>query len=69
MTFFKFARSHLFKTEVWPFTAVCWPGRQRWSWDVFEKLPWRGEAVPRVALDATSVVLYDARACGLALGT
>ena len=21
MTFFKFARSHLFKTEVWPFTA------------------------------------------------
>ena len=31
------------------------------------ELPWRDEAVPRIGTDAATVVMYNARACGLAL--
>lgn len=53
---------------AWPFTQPCFPGRDQ-SWDEMDALPWRGDMVPRIAADAQTVVQYDARACGLALGT
>eukprot|EP00310_Coccolithus_braarudii_P013524 CAMPEP_0183334966 /NCGR_PEP_ID=MMETSP0164_2-20130417/3405_1 /TAXON_ID=221442 /ORGANISM="Coccolithus pelagicus ssp braarudi, Strain PLY182g" /LENGTH=171 /DNA_ID=CAMNT_0025504215 /DNA_START=158 /DNA_END=673 /DNA_ORIENTATION=- len=53
--------------SAWSFTsAVAFPGRDQ-SWDEWDTLQWRGEAVPRIAEDAQTIVMYDARACGLAL--
>ena len=42
---------------AWPFRAVVFPGRPPTPWPVWEKLPWRDEAVPRIGADATSIVL------------
>ena len=61
--------------DVWPFKSVAFPGRPstggmqtKEGWEVFEALPFRDENVPRIARDAQTVVMYNARACGLALG-
>lgn len=51
---------------AWPFTSVAYPGRAGCEWPLFEAVAWRDEAVPRIGLDATSVVMYNARASGLA---
>ena len=57
---------------AWPWAAdrVCFPGRASgvpWgaAWDA---LPWRDEAVPRIAGDAKTVVMHSTRVCGLAMG-
>ena len=52
---------------AWPFRAVGFPGRPPTPWSVWEKLPWRDEAVPRIGADAATVLMYNPRACGLAL--
>ena len=53
--------------DAWPFRqAVVFPGRGDMPWPTFEALPWRDEAVPRIGADAKTLVMYNARACGLA---
>lgn len=52
--------------ESWPFKNVAFPGRGETPWPTFEALPFRDEAVPRIAKDAETVFEYNARACGLA---
>ena len=52
--------------DAWPFRHVAFPGRGDTPWPVFETLPFRDEAVPRIGADALTVIDYNARACGLA---
>jgi hypothetical protein len=45
---------------------MMYPGRMQ-SWEAMKQLMWRDEVVPRIDQDATTVISYNARACGLAL--
>ena len=57
---------HEWLQGAWPFKNVAFPGRGGMPWPTFEQLPFRDEAVPRIANDAKTVIEYAARACGLA---
>uniref|UniRef100_A0A7S3F652 Uncharacterized protein n=1 Tax=Haptolina ericina TaxID=156174 RepID=A0A7S3F652_9EUKA len=51
--------------SAWPFESVAYPGRVQ-CWTAMAKLPWRSEPVPRIALDAQTVIMHHARGHGLA---